>query len=236
MMLNKVKTVENDYNYRYERKFIAPEFTKQEVESIVKHHSAMFLEVYYERYVNNIYFDSFNMSNYCDNITGLRDRIKVRIRWYGELFGEIKNPTLELKIKNGFLGKKKLFPLKQFSITEDFNDDVTSNVFRISDIPDIVKLRLQTLKPVLLNRYCRKYYQSADKNFRITIDYDMEFYKIAPIYNCFLNKSVDWRNTLIELKYDHDMEHYAESISNYFPFRVSKISKYIYGIERLGLS
>ena len=88
-------------DYRYERKFVTSELSKYHVESIVKTHPAIFSEIYQLRNVNNMYFDSFRLVNYSDNVDGSSDRIKIRIRWYGELFGKIKNPVLEIKEKKG---------------------------------------------------------------------------------------------------------------------------------------
>ena len=77
-------------NYRFEKKFFISELTKQEIESIIKLHPAIFSEIYYERFVNNIYLDSFDLQNYFDNIIGTFKRQKVRIRWYGDLLAELK--------------------------------------------------------------------------------------------------------------------------------------------------
>ena len=63
------------------------------------------------------------MKNYYDNIEGQTNRIKVRIRWYNNLFGSIENPTLELKIKNGLLGKKISTNIKQFTFDNNTNLD-----------------------------------------------------------------------------------------------------------------
>ena len=54
-------------DYRYERKFFISELTKDEVESLVRLHPAWFSEIYNQRFVNNIYFDSLNLTNYLDN-------------------------------------------------------------------------------------------------------------------------------------------------------------------------
>ena len=79
-------------NYRYERKFFISNLTKYEIESLIKLHPALFSEIYFPRFVNNLYFDSLNMKNYFDTIDGLGDRMKIRIRWYGSLFQDIEKP------------------------------------------------------------------------------------------------------------------------------------------------
>jgi len=225
---------EVDYsNYRFERKFFISEMTKHEVESVVKFNPAMFSEMFHQRFINNIYFDSVNLGNYHDNIEGTTNRIKVRIRWYGELFGHINEPVLELKIKNGLLGKKESFLLHPFDIDNSFNALSISDIIEKSDIPEIIKLKLKTLEPVLLNRYSRKYFQTADKNYRITIDTDLVFYRLSYQSNSFLNKLTNDINVILELKYDHDMDHNVDYITTHFPFRLSKSSKYVAGIGKL---
>ena len=220
---------------RYERKFVISELTKQEVEFLVKLHPAMFSEIYHQRFVNNLYFDSFDIRNYFDTADGTKDRIKTRIRWYGDLFGAIENPVLEFKIKDGLLGGKVSFSLIPFSIDKNFQYDTITSVVRDSDVPDDIKVELLALEPSLLNRYCRKYYQSADSDYRITIDSEMEFFRVNLRYNSFLHQLVDRVNTVCELKYDSDRDLDAERISNFFPFRMTKSSKYLNGIEALQL-
>ena len=89
-------------SFRYERNFIISELDRHNVETLIKYNPAMFTEIFHKRVVNNIYFDSLHMDNLYDNKCGTSKRIKVRIRWYGNLFGLIEKPVLELKIKDGF--------------------------------------------------------------------------------------------------------------------------------------
>ena len=91
-MLRNIET-ENTEKYRYERKFFISKLTKYEVESLIKLHPAMFSEIYFPRFVNNLYFDSFNMKSYFDSVDGSPNRRKIRIRWYGDLFGDIEKPV-----------------------------------------------------------------------------------------------------------------------------------------------
>ena len=64
---------------------------------------------------NNLYFDVDDRS-FVENIEGERRiRKKIRLRWYGD-FHEIKNPTLEFKIKNEILERKIDLKLNQFLI------------------------------------------------------------------------------------------------------------------------
>lgn len=220
-------------DYRYERKFFVSALTGPEIELMVKLHPASFSEIYHERFINNIYLDSVDMRNYFDNVDGLRDRVKVRIRWYGDLFGYIDKPVLELKIKRGLVGRKESYPLVPFSMDENLERNTLVDVFSRSEIPEILRLDLNWLEASLLNRYRRKYFQSADRRYRITIDSDMEFYQIRAYNNAFLHRSVDRDSLVVELKYTTENDQHVEQIANLFPVRVTRSSKYVNGIERV---
>ena len=93
---------------RFERKFIIPYNKKNLLDYFLKIHPLNIKKLYDNRVINNIYLDDLNFKFFKDNIDGISDRIKIRIRWYGETFGEIKNSKLEFKIKQNTLGKKIL--------------------------------------------------------------------------------------------------------------------------------
>ena len=55
-------------------------------------------EKFNSRNVNNIYFDTQNNDCLKEHLDGIKDRYKIRIRWYGE-FERFFKPILEFKIK-----------------------------------------------------------------------------------------------------------------------------------------
>ncbi len=229
-----MKTIHSDSDkYRFERKYLMSGLLKHDVELFIKLHPAIFSEIYRERFVNSIYFDSSGMKHYFDHVNGTRDRVKIRIRWYGDLFGEISNPVLEIKKKEGSLSKKESWPLKKFSFSNEFNCDRLWDVLKKSVVPDSLKLELTCLQPVLITRYRRKYFQSSDYSYRMTIDSDIEYYRLGPNYNNIMFRLVRSDKLILELKYDQDRSDSAEQITNRFPFRMVKNSKYINSIEEL---
>ena len=92
---------------------------------------------------------------------------------------------------------------------------------------------MKYITPSLVNRYVREYFISADKKFRITIDNEQAFYGIKNKYNSFLNKFVDFDNTILELKYDKGHDSEASIISSQFQFRMTKSSKYVNGMSKI---
>jgi hypothetical protein len=207
--------------------------SEYEIGAMIRLHPAMFFEAYPPRHINNLYFDSSEMNNYFDSVHGFKDRHKIRIRWYGDLFGVIEKPHLEIKIKNGLVGKKESYLLNPFAFDENLKRDSIPDLLNKLEIPELLKLKLNSSEFALLNRYIRRYYESMDRKFRLTIDSEMTFYQLQAFNHNFLNKSIDHTNTIVELKYGSDEDLCAEQISNYFPFRMTKSSKYVDGIERL---
>jgi len=228
-----MKKLEAPTNWRYERKFFISYADNHRVESAVKLHPAMFSELFHKRKVNNIYFDTYALTNFFKSVDGQSNRIKIRIRWYGDLFGEIKKPVLELKIKNGLLGGKLSYRLNMFKVDSELSDSVIRDVIESSDIPLEVKDMMRAQSMSLLNSYTRKYYQSLDRIYRITIDTNMKFIEVLPHFNKFSNELNDKVNTVMELKYDPPADDAARDITKHFPFRMTKSSKYVTGVEHI---
>ena len=231
-MINKIHNLELG-TARYERKFRVDNLTLADIENIVRLHPAGFIKEHPLRSVNNIYFDTINMQAFSDNVDGIADRTKFRIRWYGELFGDVKKPVLEYKIKKNLAGTKKHYPLKSFTLEAGITMQDIHKKITESDIPEERKYQLQMLRPVLLNRYVRKYFISADRQYRLTLDFNLEYYRIREKNNSFSHYHVDRRSTIIELKYPLELDGGIDKITNAFPFRMTKNSKYVVGVQFL---
>ena len=53
----------NIKQFRYERKYFIENMSRETIETLIKLHPAIFREIYCERRVNNIYFDSFDFGD-----------------------------------------------------------------------------------------------------------------------------------------------------------------------------
>lgn len=217
--------------YRHEKKVLIPGIFAEEAESILRLHPACFSSAYPPRAINNIYFDERNFKYYYDAVEGENRRVKVRIRWYGPLFGNIPKPVLELKYKIGLLGKKECFPLVPFEVKEGFSRQTVQDVFAASQLPFSLKEWLVRLECTLLNTYRREYFITRDNNFRITLDRGLEYWPLRPHDNSFFGRQKWDSHLVMELKYSADQSTNADRIANYFPFRISRNSKYSVGVE-----
>jgi SPX domain protein involved in polyphosphate accumulation len=216
---------------RFERKFFISDFSIEEVTTAVELHPDFFSEIFEKRYVNNVYFDTDELSCYHDNIEGKSERVKLRIRWYGNFKGLIEKPILEIKIKKGQLGNKISIPLESFV----FNSisDVENTLKQVNSLELGLPVDLSFFKPSLLNRYARTYHLSADKKYRVTLDQEQKFLEAAPFENMEVNAIEDTTSVILELKYAQNDDDYARTIISKFPFRLTRSSKYVRGLELL---
>ncbi len=218
-------------NFRYERKFAIPEVSVHGVEEVVKNHPAYFKEIFEVRYINNIYFDTQNLTHYYDNSFGKAQRKKYRIRWYGDINSEVKNPILEIKIKDALLGTKESYKLKPFSLISDNLLNSVMESLQNSDLPERVLEEMKIVTPTLVNRYKRKYFIDFSKNYRITVDSEIEYSNVSSKQIFFKEKITENNSVILELKYNQENNDNASSISSQLPFRMTKNSKYVNGIE-----
>ena len=98
--------MDNDLEYRYERKFLIKNISYDEVIHIIKKNNAIFKELFTPRSINNIYFDDDKLSRFHDNVDGIAERQKVRVRWYGTHLGLVKSPVIEIKNRKNSVGTK----------------------------------------------------------------------------------------------------------------------------------
>ena len=95
---------------RYEIKYILDNSKLSEVNQWL-YKCTFASKSYPMRRVNSLYFDDVNYSSVRDNLAGISNRKKLRLRWYG--FGKTEfHPSFEIKSRDGRLGYKKTFPIK----------------------------------------------------------------------------------------------------------------------------
>jgi SPX domain protein involved in polyphosphate accumulation len=210
------------------------ELDKDQVRSIILGHSNLFSKVFPPRQVNNIYFDTHDQQLRNDHIQGSLTRSKIRFRWY-QPTSKIENGQLEIKTKQSNLGRKTTYPLKssidleagswkdiQLSIADQLSEQIKSSF-------------LQTW-PILINHYQREYYQNADQNIRITLDYGLRSFDQAfatkpnlIIQSPMLNLSV------LEIKANAEEFRQVSEVLDEFPHYAQAFSKYLQGTEASGI-
>ena len=222
--------------YRYERKFNV-QLPRALIERIIHTNRACFRPVFAPRWINNIYLDTPGFESWHQNLEGAScDRAKFRIRWYGEFNQVADSPTLEIKIKHGHVNRKAAFPLSPIPIDRALGRETINQAILQADIPSAIRSDLLKMNIVLANRYYRSYFLSADGNYRITIDSELSYARLHLLENSFNFHRATQDCVIVELKYAPEFERSVERVSQQFPFRLSRNSKYMQGIETVLLN
>ncbi len=203
---------------RYERKYRIDNQHYLQVLQEVMNIRGAFHSAYPDRWVNSIYLDNPNYGALRENLSGVSDRSKYRLRWYGEDFDDISNPILEEKVKSNLLGYKNLQKLQSTSLSP-MNIRTTLNIDMLKDI---------NVEPVVMIRYLRTYLVSYDEGVRITIDRNLQYRGVNnfqvdpfPVYD---------EAIILEVKYDQDIEEEIQDILQSIKYRLTKNSKFVSGM------
>jgi hypothetical protein len=199
--------------------------------SLIRLHPAGFVRTWPRRWINSVYFDSPELQNYVDNVAGIASRRKVRVRWYGELAGDSR-AVLELKIRKNGMGWKVRYDVgTPGGVARASWDDLRSAVAGAVDPPDAFAVE-QDDQPVLVNRYVREYFRNAAGDCDLTLDGCYSFYDQRLTTRPNVARAVPtFRGMVIELKFAAGEERNMGRISERFPFRLTKSSKYVLGVQ-----
>jgi hypothetical protein len=215
---------------RYEVKMICAETHLSAVRSWVRWHPDAFAEAYPPRQVNNLYFDTYEADCVSDNLVGVGERAKVRLRWYGTDHSAVRG-MLELKHKLHQVGWKERCPIPE-----------TLDLTTISWAELRQRLAMHakgTLsiwfahadRPVLINSYAREYYESGDHQVRLTVDSNQVVYQqVTYAAPNLLSPSIVEEQIVIEVKADVAQHRRVSNVLSSFPLRTERHSKYVSGV------
>ncbi len=216
---------------RLEIKFVAYEADIPLIVRWLKVHRSGFAVPFPARWINNVYFDSYDYFAYAENLFGSSNRTKVRYRWYGT---DPYPASGELEVKC----KRNCFSWKQrYSVTlEGERQQVSWREIRqdvLDQMPADGAIWLQTHpQPVIINRYYRHYYLSGDGRIRATIDSGQSVFdqRYKPKPN--ITRSIHPPGTaVLEFKFSRGDRALASDIIQGLPLRVSRHSKYMTGVH-----
>lgn len=218
---------------RYEVKFAASEVYRARVEQWLHSHRAGFRTAFPARWVNNIYFDSFDYGAFSENLAGVSARTKIRYRWYGELL-KTGPGAIELKCKRNLFGWKRVYRLEEDLCLDSrpWREIYTGLRKRI---PENLRCFLDAHpQVVLINRYQRKYFVSGDGRIRATVDWKQMVWdqRLNPFPN--LDRPANMpRSMVLEIKCDRGDRELASRILQTLPIRVGRHSKYVVGVRAI---
>jgi hypothetical protein len=216
---------------RYEIKIPLESWRGDEAEAWVRLHPAQWRVAYPPRQVNNLYFDSQSLVSLNANLSGVADRAKLRLRWYGPDLQHVEGGNLELKIKEGAVGRKKIAPVScALDLATGTWPALVERLREALDPPATAWLDAFAL-PVLINRYRRAYYVTPDGGVRLTVDSDLVAYDQRPSLRPNLDRPTPLESVVVvELKAGVDAAARLSTILEHSPVRAGRFSKYVQGL------
>jgi len=219
--------------YRYEIKFVLNDIQLAEISAWMNAETTM-IKRYSPRIISNLYFDDLDFSSVKDNLSGISNRKKYRLRWYGEAFENFK-PVFEIKGRNDRTGFKTTFDIK----------DLNGVIHKLlpSEILAICTQSLQEKKYLLDNfllpslqvQYLRSYFEDH-QGIRLTLDQDINF-SLPSLHGSLLeNASRQYPMKIIEIKFHPSEKDKVSELIGSLHLRPKRHSKYLVGLASLGLA
>jgi hypothetical protein len=216
---------------RFELKFVTDATHYRMWRHWIMVHPSGFRVAYPTRQINNIYFDTYDLSSYQDNLLGGSARLKLRYRWYGEN-REPGPGLLELKCKRNLLGWKLKHSIDPFPNSNGKNWHKIKSQIRCR-LPQEWRVLFDSYpQAVLINRYIREYFVSLDGKVMLNLDLQHRFFnqyhKIKPN---FVSKENARDVVVLEVKSARKQYEVVPTLMKTLPIRVSRHSKYVVGVN-----
>jgi SPX domain protein involved in polyphosphate accumulation len=217
-------------DYRYEIKFVLDNSRMSDAIQWL-YNKTTASKVYDNRTVNSIYFDDVGFSSVRDNLAGIAQRNKFRLRWYGNQKYSV--PTFEVKTRNGRLGYKTTYQINSIkdSLKELSIDKITSRCMKDLLAHNVVFD--EYLVPTLQVNYEREYYETHD-GIRITIDQNIQFSDTQLHASINENNAFPYPFNVMEIKFKPGMNRTVAKLIKPLHITSKRHSKYLVGLAMLG--
>lgn len=221
---------------RYEIKFVLDDIRLAEFERWMWTRLSV-REAYPQRMVNSVYFDDVNLQSVQDNLAGLADRSKLRLRWYeSEVDETVRELKLERKFKRGRLGYKRSRPLDMLApvlLEQPLSRLAEQAETAFAALGLYTGGQLPWLIPVLHTRYQRRYFEDAD-GLRITLDDRISFTQLLPESRIHERAALPSTDKIVELKFTPALKPRVSAQLRGLHLMPQRNSKYLSGLAMGG--
>ena len=216
---------------RHEIKLVVAHGNPAQVQMWLRLHPANFSSTYPQRRVNNVYFDTADLTNVEANLAGISERRKLRLRWYDQT-SEIVQGTWEIKSKQAGLSWKITQPIAHTISLSAMSWQEILVLLHTNNSSSIDIHLVHLPLPTLINHYERLYFASWDGSIRATVDYHQTFYdqRLSARPN-FTRPLPTPDNVILELKAPQACYDQLAGVVQQLPVRVARNSKYVNGMR-----
>lgn len=217
-------------DYRYEIKFVLDDIGLADaMEWLYTQTTA--IEIYEKRVVNSIYFDDMELTAVKDNLSGIANRKKFRLRWYGS---EINSEaTFEVKERTGRVGSKSNYPIR---LPIDGHNNLSFGDIASCCIQDLSKQNIifnEYMVPMLHVSYTREYFETHS-GIRITIDQDINFSDTQSNITLSESALISYPRKVLEIKFPLNMKDQVANLIRPLHMTPKRHSKYLVGLALCG--
>ncbi len=218
---------------RFELKCVAGQDEASTLTRWLDEQPLAFRPTYPARTVQSLYFDSMQFGSVEDNLAGIADRTKVRVRWYGDST-DVRHARFEVKWKKNRLGVKISHPVELHAALDSLPFTELTECIRELLPAEAKPLFERMSEPVLTTRYRRRYFESGDGQVRATLDGQIQIfdqYEFS-ILNADL-PAISPEVAILEVKYPASIDSRVRASMESLPTRLSRFSKYTVGVQAL---
>jgi len=222
-----VAAAQGGHEERHEVKFAAYSTEYGRLRQWLCMHPAGFVSPYPARPVNNVYFDTFDYRAYAENLAGISERSKVRYRWYGDSPGPAAG-SLEVKRKKNHFGWKLRYMISDAPWREGDGWNTIRERLRAALSPEGRLWLDSNPLPIMLNRYRREYFCTADGAVRATIDTHQHVFdqRYGDMPN-FSRPAIMQDTLVVEFKFAREDRQQVVAMLQGFPLRIGRHSKFM---------
>ena len=207
---------------RFERKWIYRSSDHLTLINSLIRSNFFFSTHYPSRRVNSIYFDDISHSSIRQNLDGVSEKKKIRIRWYGKQ-NKLTNPILEIKSKKGSETKKEKYKIDELNGLK-FPD--LKNLELIANVVNSKNKTENIIYPILTTSYDRQYFISNNGKIRATVDYNLKSIYLKNLSQIYITKNFA-SSCILEVKYSTNLDEYVRQNLREITLRLSKNSKFV---------
>jgi len=187
---------------RKEKKYTFPLKSLSFIREGVLNSNLIFRKKYSDRHVNSLYLDSPNCDSFHENLAGLSERSKVRIRWYSDNLNihYPNNLNVEIKTRKNQYGEKIVKPISLAN--EPYNFEKLNVFLRKKLDPEFLPFLDHLAEASLLVSYKREYFENPYGDIRLTIDSEINYCKpkFEDIFSSYESESYKMSYGVLELK------------------------------------
>lgn len=192
---------------------------------------------YPARVINSLYYDTADQRAVTDNLYGIAERTKYRLRWYdnGD-YEQAQRVYFETKHRHGRLNRKhrveltglaeRLGHLTHHQIRQELIQQMASS-------PQLGSISNRF--PTLQVRYSREYFEDA-QGIRVTLDRDIRFH-LAPLNaKLYFGLGILHPCSVMEIKFTAALKPAVSGVIQRLNISPKRHSKYVAGLAAFGLA